>query len=1176
MKKGSQPPASSIESEGPSLPNPTIRRENISEGLRSRLLSASHLEGLNPAEAAFVFATLYREGLGPILWLTSGNQGAEDVARNLRFFLPEDLRQQVLVLPGSEADPYRGLSPHPSITARRAEVLWNLSQGFTGIVATPVSSLMAKVLSPHDFASRGIRLEVGSEVSRDGLISKLRATGYFREDPVGEVGEFSFRGGIVDFFSPSRKNPVRIEFFGDEVESIREFDPASQRSVGLIEGCELAPMREICVSREEIETWHCDAPDYWNQLKFASALEQYMQFTENGELFNGFEYLFPLVIDADFSIFDYLSAGPDCFSVVVTEPDDVFSECDRLWERSEVSYEDVQLEGALALSPDRLLLSPKWIRTQLKKQRVFEVEEFAQDRAKVESLDFRPGRKYEGRVRELLADLNKWSEAGERAVFVMSSSGMADRLAEILREYDVFASVHPEGFEQALERSIGITIGSLSTGFHAAEFGFHLVTQEEVFGERRAPGPAAKPVKKEAVDAFLSDFRDLHEGDYVVHIDHGIGVFRGLQSIGVGERSTDFVALEYREGSKLYVPVDRLDLLQKFSSGGLATPQIDRLGGTSWAKTKRRIKKSMRKLAEDLLKLYARREVVRGHAFAPDDDLMREFENAFEFEETPDQLAAIEACKKDMEAERPMDRLVCGDVGYGKTEVAMRAAFKAVNDGKQVAVLAPTTVLAFQHLNTFSERMKAFPVKVEMVSRFLSRQEQKEVLNRVRLGLVDVLIGTHRILSKDVSFSDLGLVVVDEEQRFGVAQKERLKAFREKVDVLTLSATPIPRTLNMSMVGIRDLSIIETPPKDRLAIQTLVVKFSRNVIRSAIDLELKRKGQVFFVHNSIETIHSVAKMVRETSRDARVVVAHGQMKEDLLEAVMLGFLRYEYDVLVSTTIIENGLDIPRSNTLLVNRADRFGLSQLYQLRGRVGRSNRRAYAYLMISSEELLSTDARKRLAAIREFSELGSGFRLAALDLEIRGAGNLLGGEQSGHIASVGFELYVKLLEQAIRELKGKVAEDEVRTSIDLRFDIEIPQHYIDDAGMRLRVYKQISEASDDESLSRLREEVADQYGHYPRAVGNLFEYARLRIGAQRLKVQSIERRGSSAVLKFRPETPVSAEGVVELVGAREGLSFVPDGSLVIQLSSLQPASTFEEINAVLTELLEEHSLCA
>jgi transcription-repair coupling factor (superfamily II helicase) len=597
---------------------------------------------------------------------------------------------------------------------------------------------MAKALSPSSLASKGIRLEVGSETSRDGLISKLRANGYFREDPVGEVGEFSFRGGIVDFFSPSQEHPVRIEFFGDEVESIRDFDPATQRSVDLIGECELAPMREICVSKAEIADWHRSAPEYWNQVQFARALEQHMQFTENGELFNGFEFLFPLVLDTSYSIFDYLSSGPDGFSLIVTEPDEVFSEGDRLWERAKAGYEDSWLDGALALPPDRLLFSPEWLRKQLKEQRVFQVEKFARERTEVERIDFRSARHYGGSIRDVLADLKRWSEADEHVVFVMSSSGMADRLAEILREYDVFASVHPEGFEEALQHPIGITVGSISNGFHAAEFGFHLATQEQVFGERKGLRPPAKSVKREAVGAFLSDFRDLHDGDYVVHIDHGIGLFRGLQSIGVGEKSNEFVVLEYKEGAKLYVPVDRLDLVQKFSSGGKASPQIDRLGGTSWAKTKSRIKKSMRKLAEDLLKLYARREVAEGHAFAPDDDLMREFEDAFEFQETPDQMAAIEACKKDMEAGRPMDRLVCGDVGYGKTEVAMRVAFKAVSDGKQVAVLAPTTVLAFQHLNTFSERMKAFPVKVEMVSRFISKPEQKKVLERARLGLVDV------------------------------------------------------------------------------------------------------------------------------------------------------------------------------------------------------------------------------------------------------------------------------------------------------------------------------------------------------------------------------------------------------------------------------------------------------
>jgi transcription-repair coupling factor (superfamily II helicase) len=654
----------------------------------------------------------------------------------------------------------------------------------------------------------------------------------------------------------------------------------------------------------------------------------------------------------------------------------------------------------------------------------------------------------------------------------------------------------------------------------------------------------------------------------VVHIDHGIGVFRGLRSLGVDADEREFVALEYKDGAKLYVPVDRLDLIQKYAAGGDAKPRVDRLGGASWTKTKSRIRKSMRKLAEELLKLYARREIASGHAFPEDDEFFREFEKTFQYEETPDQISAIEETKRDMESERPMDRLVCGDVGYGKTEVAMRAAFKAVNGGKQVALLTPTTVLAFQHFNTFAERFEGFPVNISMLSRFLTRDRQKEVLKNTSGGLTDILIGTHRILSKDVRFKDLGLIVVDEEQRFGVAQKEKLKSLKAQVDVLALSATPIPRTLNMSLIGIRDLSIIETPPRDRLAIQTSVTKFSRNTIRSAIDLELKRSGQTFFVHNSIETIYSIAEMVQKVVPEARVAVAHGQMKENQLEKIMLDFLEYRFDVLVCTTIIENGLDIPRANTIIVNRADHFGLSQLYQLRGRVGRSDRRAYAYLMIPSGDSLSPTARKRLAAIKEFSELGSGFRLAAMDLEIRGAGNLLGGEQHGHIRTVGYELYVKLLEQTIRELKGEKVPEEIRSSIDLRMDIQIPEHYVEDPNLRLWLYKRVSTAADETSIEQFREEMTDRFGKYPRSVSNLMEYARLRLKSQVLRITSLERKASEVVLRFREDTPLIAERVISMAQERDDLAFSPSGDLILTTSFSEPNALFDHLNELLDKM--------
>ena len=676
-------------------------------------------------------------------------------------------------------------------------------------------------------------------------------------------------------------------------------------------------------------------------------------------------------------------------------------------------------------------------------------------------------------------------------------------------------------------------------------------------------------MQREAGATFLSDFRDLKPGDYVVHVDHGIGKFRGLKRIGVGESQSEFVELVYREEAKLYVPVDRLDLIQKFTgASGEAAPSLERLGGTSWEKTKGRVRKSMRVLAEDLLKLYARREMAEGYAFSPDDPLVKEFDQAFEFEETPDQAAAIVDVKRDMQSPRPMDRLVCGDVGYGKTEVAMRAAFKAISDSKQVAVLAPTTVLSFQHFNTFRRRFQGFPVRVEMISRFRSKQEIAEVLQNTGLGMVDILIGTHRLLSKDVTFRDLGLVVIDEEQRFGVAQKERLKQLKTKVDVLALSATPIPRTLNMSLIGLRDLSIIETPPKDRLSIQTVVVKFSRNIIRSAIDLELKRQGQVLFLHNTIETIYSIATLVQEIIPEARVGVAHGQMREHQLEEAMLDFVNYKYDVLVCTTIIENGLDIPRANTLIVNQADRFGLAQLYQLRGRVGRSNRRAYAYLLVPSEEILTTDARKRLSAIKEFSDLGAGFRIAALDLEIRGAGNLLGGEQHGHINAIGFDLYMKLLDQTIRELKGEPILEDVQTTIDLGFDIQIPEHYIPDSNLRLWLYKKVSAIRDERRLVSLREEITDRFGKYPRSVSNLLEYAALRGKCQDLRIVSLDRRSSRILIRFREDTPLPPHQLVGFIHREPRLSMTPDGVLSVDIASVRPADIFAVLNDVFHEL--------
>ena len=1141
---------------------------HLFEALAGKALRNRRLEGLHGADTALVLASIYRRDPGAYLWLGRSNRDLETMAANLRLFLPRECRNRVLLLPGSEADPYRGLSPHPEIAAARAVALWRILRRKQGLILTTLTALTPRLPSPQTFMSQCLDLEVGRFFPPDHLTRTLDQVGYVREDPVGAVGEYSVRGGIVDVFPPSNSAPVRIEFFGDEIESIREFDPKSQRSVALVPGCRVVPMRELAVTARDISRWHREAPDHWSEVRFAQALEERLQFTANGELFNGFEALFPLVVRTRHHLLDFVQAeGGSSPTLVLSDWDELREEHREIRERWEESYRERTADGDLTLHPDRLYWSAEVVEDWTKKCPTLYLSRLFQGRGEAERFDFRPERQYSGQLRRLFADLEEWTRR-ERVVFVMKTPGMVDRLVDIFREYDIHLH-RASGFGSALDHGTAVIQGRLSEGFHSPGMGLHLLAEENLFAGS-LPAPAPPRTKSDPATAFLSDFRDLKSGDYVVHVDHGIGLFQGLRSLGVGGDTREFLVVSFRGDDKLYVPADRLDQLQKYRSSGESRPRLDRLGGASWHKTKKRIKKSMRSMAQDLLKLYAQREVARGHVFPEDDALVREFEAAFPYEETPDQAAAIEAVKQDMMASRPMDRLVCGDVGYGKTEVAMRAAFRAVNDSKQVAVLTPTTVLALQHYNTFRERFRGFPVSVEMISRLRNRSQQREILENTELGKTDVLIGTHRLLSRDVRFRDLGLIVVDEEQRFGVAQKERLKRLKTRVDVLNLSATPIPRTLSMSLTGVRDLSIIETPPKDRLAIQTAVVRFSRSLIRTAIDLELKRQGQIFMVHNSVETIYSIARMVQETVPEARVAVGHGQMRENQLEKVMLDFLDYRYDVLVATTIIENGLDIPRANTLLVNRAHRFGLAQLYQLRGRVGRSNRRAYAYLLIPSEETLSTAAAKRLAAIREFSDLGSGFRIAAMDLEIRGSGNLLGQEQHGHINAVGFELYLKLLQEAVRELKGEETAEEIQISIDLGLDIHVPQHYIADPSQRLWLYKRLSILSSRKSLENLKEEVEDRFGKYPRSVSNLFEYGALRLRANRLRIISIDLRGGRVSLRFRDDTPVPPHHIVALVQGRTDLTLAQGGVLNVQVPSSDPEALFASVGALLESIGE------
>jgi transcription-repair coupling factor (superfamily II helicase) len=809
-----------------------------------------------------------------------------------------------------------------------------------------------------------------------------------------------------------------------------------------------------------------------------------------------------------------------------------------------------------------------------------------------------PPPKYQGGVKSLVDDLRARVKRGETIIFVVPTPGKVDRLRAILKEYEIPFDQASEGIGSSNHRAIEssnkkqitqspegqmarwpdhpisrppdsspvlIARGEIREGVGFPNLRQLWLADGDLFGGFDWAARGRR--ERSGISSFISDLGDLKVGDYVVHIDHGIGIYQGLRQIDVAGSARDFMLLTFQDEARLYVPLERLDLVEKYRSHEGAKPPLDRLGGATWERTKTRVKRALRDMAAELLQLYADRKMRGGVAASPDTPWQREFEDAFAFEETPDQLTAIADIKRDLESPEPMDRLLCGDVGYGKTELAMRAAFKLVQDGRQVAVLTPTTVLAFQHYTTFRQRMAAFPVRVEMLSRFRTAAEQKKIIAEAEAGRVDILIGTHRLLSKDVRLRDLGLLVVDEEQRFGVAAKEKLKKVKSGVDVLTMSATPIPRTLHMSLGGLRDLSVIETPPRGRLAIQTTVAPFNQALIQSAIMQEMQRQGQVFFVHNRVESIFQMAALVQRLVPAARIGVAHGQMSEKELERAMLKFMHGEYEVLVATSLIENGLDIPRANTIIVNHADRMGLADLYQLRGRVGRSNRRAYAFFLIASEDTLTPIARRRLAALKEFSDLGAGFRLAALDLELRGAGNLLGAEQHGHLNAVGIDLYLKMLEQTVEELKGAPAKLEVRTSLNLGLDIKIPDPYIPDENQRLRMYKRISSASTQTERTDMEAELADRFGPIPESVSNLLDYALLKSVAERLLVQTVERKGDEVWIKFHEQAPVDPQRLAQFVRRRKEASFRPDRVLRFRLRD-RDGNLLAQIQNVLQEL--------
>jgi transcription-repair coupling factor (superfamily II helicase) len=865
----------------------------------------------------------------------------------------------------------------------------------------------------------------------------------------------------------------------------------------------------------------------------------------------------------------------------------VRNQIDRWWNKVELRHERSGI-GSL-VRPEDIYLRPEVLQSSLAAHTGLDLDQLGavdvlEDDATLGEIELptRPTLRFHGSIPALTEQLKNLMAAESRIVLAAAHQGDVERLATMLREYQVpyrlGSRVPKTGSDMMLEEAsymagdlrVPVIVRSpIASGVAFADANLIVFGANDLSDETDV---AARPLpKKSKTAAFVSDFRDLGVGDYVVHVEHGIAQYQGLKEIDQDGLSIEFMILEFADSAKLYVPLTRLDLIQKYRSTDTGpAPVLSKLGSQQWTKTKARVRKAMQDMAAELLKLYAERHTVEGNAFSLDNEFQREFEDSFDFTETDDQITAIRAVKEDMESPRPMDRLLCGDVGYGKTEVAMRAAFKAVQDGKQVAVLTPTTVLSFQHFETFKQRFAQFPIHIEMISRFRTVKEQKDIIERVSTGRVDILIGTHRLLSKDIKFQDLGLLIVDEEQRFGVRHKERLKQLRKQIDVLAMSATPIPRTLHMSLVGLRDMSIIETPPKDRMAIQTVVARFDEKIVRSAIEVELERGGQVFFVHNRVESIYEIAARIQELVPSARVAVAHGQMGENDLEKVMLAFMRHEFDVLVATTIIENGLDIPLANTILINRAERHGLSELYQLRGRVGRSNRRAYAYLLIPAENELTEIARRRLAALKEFSDLGAGFKIAALDLELRGAGNMLGGEQSGHIEAVGFELYTSMLEAAVKEMKGEASEERPATALNLGIALRIDESYVPEENQRLRLYKKIAGASTEAAVNEVRAEIEDRYGAPPDATVYLLEAAMLRLECERIGIAQVDRKRGELQIRFMENAAVDPAHLMQLVArnAKRGAQFTPQGLLKFPLRSTRPDEVLLEIRELLSNL--------
>jgi transcription-repair coupling factor (superfamily II helicase) len=1106
----------------------------------------------------------------PLLCLTAEEPQAEALARDLAFFLgtgpvtdpatgmdPAAAPPRVMLLPAVETSPYADLSPDRRAVMRRLAVLFRLSQGFTGDVLVMSASAYARRVIPR--AGFGVLCEValeGEVLDRDATAAQLARAGYGRVPVVEDPGTFAVRGGVVDVFPPLYRFPARLELYGDLVESIRFFDPQSQRTMRQVKELYLPPVRETVL------TPGADPRARLNAVGDAAAhpssrTRAIVEQVEAGGDFFGAEGLAPAYHARLAPLDEYL---PRDGLWVVDDPEAVRAEIRRETVRAREGCAHAREEHRLAFPAEDFFVTEEEAATALRAARrvearrvsflqvpaagggaadpgvVPEVRLHADSNAAL-SAEMHRARAERGEelLRPLALALREDAEAGFRRVLVATTQAHGERLAALLRGHGFEPMIRPAGpnhdlLEPAPVGPIEVRIGPLGRGVRLPLDRVVVVTEEEIFGPRARRATPTRP------GAAFGDLQNLAVGDYVVHEEHGIGRYRGLTKLPVKGTPIDFLQLDYESGT-LYLPVYRLSALQRYVGGDGGQPKLDRLGGITWEKTRRKASAEVKQLAEELLQLYAQRQALPGHAFPSGDPMFREFEATFPFEETEDQQRAIDDVLGDMEAGRPMDRLVCGDVGYGKTEVALRAALRCVQGGRQVAMLAPTTVLVEQHHVTFAERFRDYPVRVAALSRFKPRADQIETVKQLADGRLDIVIGTHRLLSADVRFKDLGLLIIDEEQRFGVTHKERLKKLRTQVDVLTLTATPIPRTLHLAMVGMREISIIATPPADRLAIRTILCRFDPNLVRDGIRREVQRGGQVFFVHNRVQDLDEWAARVQALVPEARVAVGHGQMDERRLERVMVDFVDHKFDVLVCTTIIESGLDIGRANTMFVNQADRYGLAQLYQLRGRIGRSRERAVCYLMVPTEDALTPDAKARLAVLQRFTELGAGFSIASHDLEIRGAGELLGARQSGAIAAVGFDMYTRLLEEAVAELKGESLHRERDPDLTTDLPGYVPDDYCPDVGQRLDLYKRLSAAPDADAVAELLVEVEDRFGAPPDEVRLLGDLMVCTCLARQLHATTIEISETKLALALAETTPLDPARVARLVGGRRSL---------------------------------------